>query len=146
MSALQKQATEMYADAKGFLKSVQSVKEGKSKFNADLLYNISVMCLEKLYMTYLSQKKVVAIHHTPMSLLNDAKSVEPFPENIIAVTKLISRFESICSLDGFGYKTPSNEEIITIVNGLFELNDFILDRLGEEFIQSLPKELQPVVA
>jgi len=146
MSALQKQATEMYAEAKGFLKSVASVKEGKSKFNADLLYNISVMCHEKLFMTYLSQKKVVAIHHTPMALLNDAKDVEPFPESIISFTKLISRFESICSLDGFGYKTPTNEEIITIVNGLFELNDFIIDSLGDEFIQSLPKKLQPEVA
>jgi len=134
MSALQQQATEMYAEAKGFLRSLNSVREGKSKFNEDLLYNISVMCIEKLFMTYLSQKKVVAIHHTPMALLNDAQEIEPFPEPIVQMTKMMSRFESICSLDGFGYITPTKEEIKEMVNGLFMLNDFILNRLGDEFI------------
>lgn len=134
MSVLQQQATEMYAEAAGFLKSLRSVRDGKSKFNDDLLYNISVMCLEKLFMTYLSQKKVMATHHTPMALLSEAQEIEPFPEKVVALTKLMSRFESICSMDGFGYKTPTKEEILIMVDGLFLLNDFILERLGSDFV------------
>lgn len=144
MSVLQKQATEMYIEARGYLKSLERVLDGTSKFNEDLQYNIVTMCIEKLYMTYLSQKKQVAIHHTPMALLNDAQQIEEFPDVVVETTKMIAQCESICTLDGFGHITPTKEELFKMVEGLYVLDNFIIDRLGQQFIEQFEKQKQTI--
>lgn len=119
-------AVAAYEEGKKYLKTLSGTLEKKSKFTNDLLYGMSVMCFEKLFVGYTAHMGFMAEHHMPMALYNEAKSLDKdFPEEYRETAKLMSQFESICSMDGFGYKTPTDEELKAMILGLVEIDKYI---------------------
>jgi len=121
------QAGSLYSEALGYMKTLENRLVKKSKFTDEILMGMVVMALEKLYLALLSNHGLIGAHHTPVAMLNEAKAVVEIPESIEATTKKIAKFESICSLDGFGYKIPAEDELLEIIQGLVEFKDFTKD-------------------
>lgn len=121
MDSLKEHFSYTYGEATGYLKTLEKSLSHKSKFNNELLYNIVAMCTEKLFMTYLLNKSINATHHTPMALYNEVSKIYQLPENFKDTVKLIGKFESICLIDSFGYKTPSTDELKKMIEGLVEI-------------------------
>lgn len=66
-------------------------------------------------------------------LFKDAQKIESrLSEHMLDTTRLINRFESICSLDGFGYKTPSDDDIKTMIIGLKSIYNLVVKRITIE--------------
>ena len=117
-----------YSEASGYLKTLEGSLSKKSKFNNELLYNIVAMCTEKLFMTFLLHDGINATHHTPMALFNEVDKIYKLPQNFKNTARLISKFESICLMDAFGYKAPTDDELKKMIEGLIEIS-FYLDNV-----------------
>jgi hypothetical protein len=110
----------------------KSLSKEHTRFTNDLLYNFAVMSFEKYFIALLARFDWNAEHHMPMALYNEAKAFEPnLTEQMKETAKLISQFESICSLDGFGYKTPAKEELLKMEKGLDSIKELVESRLIE---------------
>lgn len=131
MKYLEGQSYLMYGEAVGYLETLKKKLDRKSRFTNELLYNIVALCTEKLFMTILIHNNVNATHHTPMALYKEADKLVKLPVTFRETISLISRFESICLFESFGYKTPDDEQLIKMIHGLVEINDYISGILGD---------------
>jgi hypothetical protein len=125
MKRLVEQSESVFAEALGFLKTLERSLQRKSKFNNELLYQITAMSIEKLLVSLLAYHGINATHHTPIALIREANTVKPLPESMIKTAELIGRYESICSISGFGYKIPADDELRQMILGLIEIKDYV---------------------
>lgn len=132
MNPLQEQAQTTFTEAMGYIKTLEKSMIKQSRFNNDLLYSMAAMSFEKLFVSFLANHGINAMHHTPMALFKEANSVNQLPDTMKETAKLLSKFESICSFDGFGYKTPQTDELNRIINGLVEIRDYVGECLTQE--------------
>lgn len=119
--------------ANGFFQTFQkSMSSEKPRFDRDLLYNFAVMSLEKYFVALLARYDWNATHHMPVALFREALPFEnDLTESMRQTSILVGKFEAICSLDGFGYHTPTMEELQQMVSGIFEIKILVEKRLSE---------------
>jgi hypothetical protein len=125
MSYTQEQSKKIFAEAEGYVKTLERSLERKSKFNNELLYQMSAMGFEKLFVALLAYHEINANHHTPLALVEEVEALLPVPKDISDTAHLIGSFESICSVSGFGYKMPNDDELQQIIVGLIDCKAFV---------------------
>ena len=118
-------ADKTYAEAIGFYKALEKTLTHKSKFSNELLYQMSAMCFEKMFVALLAFHGRNATHHMPYSLIREVETFITVPQKVSDTAKFIGSFESICSLSGFGYKMPNDEELHKIIVGLVDCHAFV---------------------
>lgn len=119
--------------ANGFFQAFQKSMDGKlSRFSDDLLYNFAVMSLEKYFVALLARYDWNATHHMPIALYKEAVTFDPaLTEEMKQTAILVGKFEAICSLDGFGYRTPTISELHQMESGILEIKNLVEKRLAE---------------
>ncbi len=126
----EQQSAELFADAQGYLKTLERHLVKPSRFDNALLFNISIMCFEKLYASLLSHYGTEPEHHTPWAMFKEAKVYDDgLNESMAENAKFIQKFESICTFDSKGYTTPDNEQLDRIINGLIEVRDYMKEKI-----------------
>ena len=130
---MQIQAQNCFQYADSYLKTFQnSLNNQNSRFNNDMLYNLAVMCTEKFYVALMARYDWNATHHMPISMYKEALTLDPeLPTDFKDTAILVGKFEAICSLDGFGYHTPSNQELNSMSSGLQKLKSWVEKRMNE---------------
>ncbi|MFI3303602.1 MAG: hypothetical protein SNF68_02875 [Rikenellaceae bacterium] len=115
-----------------YLKSAKSTfYSTKRRFDNDLLYNIISISFEQFMVGLLAHHDWIASSHLPLMLYREALDFEPdLGDSIKQTTILIGSFEGICSIEDFGYKTPTDEQIERMIVGLEELQEFITKRVS----------------
>lgn len=126
---LKGQSYAMYAEALGYLKTLKNKLDQKSKFNNELLYHIVTLCTEKLFMTILMQHNVNATHHTPLFLFREADKIQKLPSSFKDIITLIGKYESICLIDAFGYKIPTEDELLKMIRGLVKISMYVDEKV-----------------
>ncbi len=130
----------MEQDAKDALEyGVNYLKSAKSaltaiprRFDNDLIYNIISISFEQFMVGLLAHHEWIASSHLPLMLYREAQPFEPeMGDSIKQTAILIGSFEGICSIEDFGYKTPTDDEIKRMIDGLCELEAFILKRVSD---------------
>ncbi len=102
------------------------------RFDNDLIYNIISISFEQLMVGLLAHHDWIASSHLPLMLYREALPFEPeMGDSIKQTAILIGSFEGICSIEDFGYKTPTDEQIAKMIEGLEELERFIAERVSE---------------
>ncbi|MFV0397853.1 MAG: hypothetical protein ACK5JU_07530 [Bacteroidales bacterium] len=120
------QAFQFLSEGEGFVKILERSLSRTSRFNNDLLFNLSVMSFEKLFVALLSYYGIEATHHAPLALYREAQAVDSsLTDNMKQTARLIASHESICSLDDKGYSTPTDDELGKIIIGLIEIRDYV---------------------
>lgn len=119
--------------ANGFYKSFQgSLNKPDNRFDNDLLYNFAVMSVEKYFVALLARYDWNGTHHMPLGLYKEAVDFEPeLTESMRMTAILVGKFEAICSLDGFGYRTPTSEDLQLMSTGIQEIKVLVEKRLSE---------------
>lgn len=119
--------------ANGFYNTFQrSLRKTDKRFDNDLLYNFAVMSVEKYFVALLARYDWNGTHHMPLGLYKEAQDFESeLTENMKKTAILVGKFEAICSLDGFGYKTPTLEELHQMDSGILEIKQLVEKRLKE---------------
>ncbi|MFR9619888.1 MAG: hypothetical protein SNH63_01560 [Rikenellaceae bacterium] len=117
-----------------YLKSAKSTFAAESRrFDNDLLCNIISISFEQFMVGLLAHHDWIASSHLPLMLYREAEGFEPeMGDGIKQTAILIGSFEGICSIDDFGYRTPSDDELMRVIAGLEELQAFILARVSLE--------------
>jgi hypothetical protein len=122
----QQMALAIYSEAAKYLNTLKKSLTRPSKFNRELRYGICVMCFEKLLVAHIMHFGVMAEHHVPLALYNEATKLDPdFPVRFKATAQLIGKFESICSLEGFGYRKADEKDIHDMISGMVEIDEYI---------------------
>lgn len=119
--------------ANSFLSTFQkSLNNKNSRFDNDMLYNLAVMSIEKYFVALLARYDWNASHHMPVSLYREAKEIDPeLPIEMKQTAILIGKFEAICSVDGFGYRTPTNNDLHIMAKGLQDIKEWVEKRIEE---------------
>jgi len=127
-------ANESLHYASSYLKTVQASRNAPTRrLDNDLLYNLIAVCFEKYMVALLAHHDIIANNHLPLLLYKEAKAFEPtLSDSIKQTAQLIGSFEAICSLDGFGYKTPEDTAIDRMLTGLGELQEMVVGRITEQ--------------
>lgn len=119
--------------ANGFYKTFTgSLNKSDSRFDNDLLYHFAVMSVEKYFVALLARYDWNGTHHMPIGLYKEAEDFEPeLTENMKKTAILVGKFEAICSLEGFGYRTPTTDELFQMDNGIREIKVLVEKRISE---------------
>lgn len=119
--------------ANGFFKTfADSLDKETSRFDNDMLYNLAVISVEKYFVGLMARYDWNATHHMPIALYKEALTFDSeLTDNMKQTAILVGKFEAICSLDGFGYRTPSLEELESMASGIQEIKVLVEKRLAE---------------
>ncbi|MFI3331234.1 MAG: hypothetical protein R3Y38_05470 [Rikenellaceae bacterium] len=120
-------ATDSIDFASSYLRSIENMLSQETRrFDNDLLYNMISISYEKFMVGYLASLDQIAGSHVPLMLYREVKMAnKDFDDRHKATAILIGKFEGICSLEDFGYKTPSDDEVRAMIVGLKDLRDYI---------------------
>ena len=120
-----------YAD--GYFSTFQkSLDSESSRFDNDLLYQLAIMSLEKYFIALLARYDWNATNHMPIAMYKEAQTFEKeLTEEMKHTAILVGKFEAICSIDGFGYKIPSREDLINMKKGIKDIKKLVEKRLAE---------------
>ncbi|MFI3320664.1 MAG: hypothetical protein SNH01_07785 [Rikenellaceae bacterium] len=101
------------------------------RFDNDLIYNIISISFEQFMVGLLAYHDWIASSHLPLMLYREALDFEPeLGDGIKKTAVLIGSFEGICSIEDFGYKTPTDEQLERMIEGLDEVEAFIVKRVS----------------
>ncbi len=125
-------AKESFEFADSYLKTVIKVFRGDSrKFDNDLLYNMISITFEKFMIGWLACYDEIASSHLPLMLYRELKPFEPdLSEDIRKTAILIGSFEGICSIEDFGYKTPTDIQIEKMIVGLNDVRAAVSSKIA----------------
>jgi hypothetical protein len=109
-----------------------SVRNENSRFDVDLLYQMAVMSVEKYFIALLARYDWNATHHMPIAMYKEALQFEPeLPLSVKQTCILVGKFEAICSIDGFGYRQPSREDLKAMNEGIKEIKSIVENRIEQ---------------
>lgn len=95
-----------------FQRFKKALNNKSSRFDNDLLYDFAVLSHEKYFVALMARYDWNATHHMPIALYKEALSFESgLTESMKHTSILVGKFEAICSLEGFGYRTLSTDEL-----------------------------------
>ncbi len=119
--------------ANGFFSTLQkSLANESSRFDNDLLYNFAVMSIEKYFVALLARYDWNATHHMPLALYKEAVPFEPeLTEEMKQTAIMVGKFEAICSIEDFGYRTPATEDLEKMATGIEEIKLLVEKRMAE---------------
>lgn len=119
--------------ANGYFNTFQKcLANENSRFDNDLLYQMAVMSLEKYYIALLARYDWNATHHMPIAMYKEALTFEPeLTEAMKHTSILVGKFEAICSIDDFGYRKPTKEDLFAMQKGIQEIKELVEKRLQE---------------
>ncbi|MFI3305345.1 MAG: hypothetical protein R3Y68_02385 [Rikenellaceae bacterium] len=128
--AMELEAQQSLDYGRSYLKSAKSAYVAvPRKFDNDLLYNIISISFEQFMVGLLALNDWIASSHLPLMLYREALDFEPnMGDEIKKTAILIGSFEGICSIDDFGYRTPTDEELERMIVGLEGLQHYIVGR------------------
>jgi len=119
--------------ANGFFTAFKkSLYNKNSRFDNDLLYDFAVLSHEKYFVALMARYDWQASHHMPIALYKEALEFDTeLTESMKQTSILVGKFEAICSLEGFGYRTPSTEELQAMAVGIEEIKELVEKRAEE---------------
>lgn len=110
----------------------KSLENENSRFNNDLLYQMAIMSVEKYFVALLARYDWAATHHMPVAMYKEALDFEPeLTPEMKQTTIMVGKFEGICSVDGFGYRTPKKEDLQLMKYGIEEIKNLVEKRINE---------------
>lgn len=116
----------------------KSVGNENSRFDNDLLYQLAVMSVEKYFIALLARYDWNATHHMPIAMYKEALQFEPeLTDEMKQTAILVGKFEAICSIDGFGYRIPSKDDLQSMKNGILDIKLLVEKRLSEIDVEKI---------
>jgi hypothetical protein len=103
------------------------------KFTPEILYNLSCIAIEKLFMGYFLKVKFMPYNHTLQDLVESMKELRPVPTELEECLMRMNSFQEICSFEQYSRRTPSAgdvAEFIRTLNMTAEYIHGIIDQSG----------------
>lgn len=115
----------------------KSINNQNSRFDSDLLYQMALMSAEKYFIALLARYDWNATHHMPIAMFKEALQFEPeLTDSMKQTCILVGKFEAICSIEGFGYRQPSKDDLAAMDKGINEIRALVEKRIEEVYMPS----------
>ncbi len=123
---------EFFAEGDQYLRVAERSAVTRTEvFTPEILYNIIGMAIEKYLMAFLMHNGQMADNHTMLDLLHSVERITgPLPE-LKEKLAFIDSFQEICDMDNFNRRSPSEEEVPTLLATANFARQFVAQRVGE---------------
>jgi hypothetical protein len=89
------------------------------RFNNDLKYSLALIALEKYFTALMACYEELPSNHVPIGLFREASQLESeLTDSMKQTCVLVGKFEGICSLEDFGYRTPAHTDLEEMTKGI----------------------------
>lgn len=119
--------------ANGYYRTFSNSLNSKhSKFDNELLYQMAILSVEKYFVALLARYDWNATHHMPVAMYKEALQFESeLTDEMKQTAILVGKFEGICSVEGFGYRIPSKNDLANMCKGIQDIKGLVEKRLSE---------------
>ena len=93
----------------------------KSKFNPSIRYNLLSMSLENYIMAILDFYDTMPTNHTYTELIEGLETVLDVDDNLKRRLLKYENIQSICSLEKFHIRQPSEEDLVDLRNAILQM-------------------------
>jgi hypothetical protein len=127
--------------ANKYFETLERSLTNTSRFKNDLLYSMTLMTMEKYFVSLMACYEELPSHHVPLGLYREAEHLETELTPTMKQTCILTgKFEGICSLEDFGYRTPANEDLQQMIEGMKEIKLLVEKRVGTISEKSLQNQ------
>ena len=120
---------EFHKEGKRYLQIVQNSVKKENSFSPEILYNLSCMSIEKLFMSYFLKVKKMPMNHTLIDLVDSMKALDTVPSELENNLLYMNSFQEICSIDLYQRKIPSENDLQQFITTLEQTNKYIQELL-----------------
>lgn len=125
------EARKHLAYANGYFGALEKSLNG-TRFNNDLKYNLALMALEKYFTALMACYEELPSNHVPIGLFREASQLETeLTDSMKQTCVLVGKFEGICSLEDFGYRTPANSDLEEMTKGMRVIKQLVERRCAD---------------
>lgn len=113
-------------DGDQFLSTALAAHQKKKKaFNAEAIYNLATMAIEKFVMAFLMRHGDLADNHTMQDLVESLeKHLGPQPE-LAEKFRFMDSFQEICDPYDFTIITPTEEDLVSMLETAVEVQQLL---------------------
>jgi hypothetical protein len=115
---------QFYREGLDYLKTALNASNRPKVFTPVILYNISAMAIEKLFMGFLLYHKRLPENHTLEDLANEVTKVMPLSRKLKEKLLIMDSFQDICSIDQCGRKTLKEKDVRLFLSTALEVKIF----------------------
>jgi hypothetical protein len=102
--------------------SATTHKGKKSRFGADIRYNLLSMSLEGYIMAILDYHHNLPDNHTYIDLINALETVIPIEETLKNRILQYENIQSVCSIEKYHRRTPTEEDLEDLRGAIVEIS------------------------
>lgn len=124
---------EYLRDGQQFLRTAVGAYDKRRKaFNAEAIYNITAMAVEKFIMAFLMKNGDLAENHTMADLATALeRHTGPLP-NLRRKLLFLDSFQDICDPEEYHYIIPDEQQVRTILDIGLEIQQLVLPLLEDQ--------------
>lgn len=104
-----------FKEGSQFLDLAEKGSRNRKKFNAEALYNMLAMAIEKHFMALFLYKNYMPEGHTLQDMLSAATQFIKIDMDLMKGISFMDSMQDICSVDDFTQKEPTDDEIEKMV-------------------------------
>jgi hypothetical protein len=96
----------------------------KRVFNAEIVYNVLCMAVEKYFMAFFVFKKTMPDNHTMKDLVESAERISPVSALLKSNMLFLDGFQNICAISAYKRIVPGREDMDRIIKTGFMAKEF----------------------
>jgi len=119
----------------GYMKTLKRYLTKPSRFDDELLFNMTVICYEKFLTALITHYNEMPLSHEPSALFEEAQKQDGgLTKEMGETMNQIKSHESICSFENKGYKVPTSKKLKEIISGLIPIEQYISKKVKQPVV------------
>ena len=114
-----------------FLDLAERGAKNRKKFNAEALYNMLAMAIEKHFMALFLYKNYMPEGHTLQDMLTAATRFIHVDGDLLKGITFMDSMQEICSVDEFTKKEPTDDEIARMVEIAYRVKTCVAEEIQQ---------------
>jgi hypothetical protein len=114
-----------YAEGLRYREIAEKTAGNSVKFTPEILYNLSCIAIEKLFMGYFLKVKFMPYNHTLQDLVESMKELRPVPPELEECLMRMNSFQEICSIERYSRRIPSAGDVAEFIRTLNMTAEYI---------------------
>lgn len=118
---------EVWEEGLDYAKTIKRLDPNNTKLDNHTIYNMVCMACESMLTAIIGMYGEMAEHSTVSGMLRVLGTKTEVPDNLIAQSRFLNRFNTYCSLDSIPAKEITKEDIIKMKDFILSVGPFLID-------------------
>ena len=99
-------------DGQSYHRTAVGAQKRREVFNAEIIYNLLAMAIEKYFMAFFDKQGTLPDNHTFTDLIDSANKIKPLDEDLVIELKALETFQDICPVfEDYQRREPNEEQL-----------------------------------